>query len=75
MVSIGYLIDKPGRPSALARFVNEHVVPPAIDAAGAVESTVYELGEQTRAQPTSSLLVAGAVGFLIGATFFAARRH
>ena len=70
MVSIGYLIDNPGPPSALARFVNERVVPPAIDAAGAVESTVYEFGEQVRARPTSSLLAAGALGFLIGATIF-----
>jgi hypothetical protein len=67
MVHVGYLIDRPGAPSGITRFVNRHMLPPAIDAAGAVESAVYELGEQVRAQPGASLLAAGALGFLAGA--------
>jgi hypothetical protein len=74
MVSVGYLIDNPGPPSARKRFVNQHVIPPAIDAAGAVETAVYELGEQVRAQPKTCLLAAGALGLLCGATVFALAR-
>ena len=70
MVDVGYLIDKPGPPSGLKAFVNQYVVPPAIDAAGAVESAVYELGEQVRAQPVTSLLAAGALGLVAGVLVF-----
>jgi hypothetical protein len=75
MVSVGYMIDNPGPPSAFKRFVNQHVIPPAIDAAGAVETAAYELGEQVRAQPKTSLLAAGALGLVIGATVFALARE
>jgi hypothetical protein len=67
MVSVGYMIDNPGPPSALRTFVNHRLVPPAIDAAGAVESAVYELGEQVRARPAASLLAAGALGMMAAA--------
>ncbi len=67
MLSVGYMIDNPGPPSRVRRFVHQRVVPPAIDAAGAVESAVYELGEQVRAQPAMSLMAAGALGLLAGA--------
>jgi hypothetical protein len=70
MVSVGYRIDDPAPSKSVRTFVNRHVVPPAIDAAGAVESAIYEVGEQARAQPAVSLLVAGALGFVAGALIF-----
>jgi hypothetical protein len=70
MVHVGYLIDNPGPPSALKRFLNQRLVPPAIDAAGAVESALYELGEQARARPAASLAVAGLLGLVAGTLVF-----
>ena len=66
MVSVGYMIDNPGPPSPLRTFVNHRLMPPAIDAAGALESAVYELRERVRAQPIASLLAMGALGLLAG---------
>jgi hypothetical protein len=70
MVTVGYMIDNPGPPSGLKSFLNRRVIPPAIDAAGAVESAVYALAEQTRAQPKMSLGVAAALGLLAGTLVF-----
>ena len=70
MVDVSYLIDKPPPPSGLHSFFNQRVIPAAIDAAGTVESAVYELGEQARAQPVTSLLAAGALGLVAGAIVF-----
>jgi LPXTG-motif cell wall-anchored protein len=75
MVSVGYLIDNPGPPSGLKSFVNQRLMPPAIDAAGAVESAVYELSEYVRAQPNTSLLAAGALGMVAGALVFRRSRR
>jgi hypothetical protein len=75
MVDVGYLIDKPGPPAGLRSFLNRRVVPPAIDAAGAVESAVHELREQVRAQPQTSLLAAGALGLVSGALIFGLARR
>ena len=75
MVDVGYLINKPGPPAGLKSFVNQRLVPPAIDAAGAVECAVYELREQVRAQPTTSLLAAGALGLVSGALIFRLSRR
>jgi hypothetical protein len=74
MVSVGYLIDKPAAPSALRRFVNQRVIPQAIDAAGVVESAAYELGEQVRRRPGASLAVAALLGFAVGGAVFRAAR-
>ena len=50
MVSVGYMIDNPGPPGRLRTFVNQRVMPPAIDAAGTVESAVYALCDEVRAR-------------------------
>ncbi len=70
MVEVGYLIDDPGPPSSLRRFINQRLVPPAIDAAGAVESAIYELGEQVRARPAACLAAAAALGLVAGLLVF-----
>jgi hypothetical protein len=75
MVSVGYMIGNPGPPSAFRHYVNRHVIPPAIDAAGAVETAVHELGERVRAQPKTCLLAAATLGLLFGATIFALARE
>jgi len=75
MVTVGYLSDNRGAPSGVRRFTDQRVFPPAIDAAGAAESAVYELGEQVRAQPAMSLLAAGALGLLVGAVVFGLARR
>lgn len=75
MVSVSYMIDKPGAPSELRTYVNQRVIPAAIDAAGAVESAVYELGEKVRAQPATTLLTAGALGLVLGAFVFSLNRR
>ena len=70
MVSVGYMIDNPGPPGRLRTFVNQRVMPPAIDAAGTVESAVYALCDEVRARPATSLLAAAALGFAAGALIF-----
>jgi hypothetical protein len=70
MASVGYTIDDPAPPTSFRTFVNRHVVPPAIDAAGLVESALYELGAQARAQPAMTLLAAGALGLVAGTLIF-----
>ena len=75
MVAAGYMIDNPGPPSAVRAFLHQRVTPPAIDAAAALESAVYELGERVRAQPAKSLLAAGALGFMTGALVFGLSRR
>jgi ElaB/YqjD/DUF883 family membrane-anchored ribosome-binding protein len=70
MTSVGDMIDNARLPSPLKRFVNRRMVPAAIDAAGAVESAVYELSEHVRDEPKASLLAAGALGFVAGALMF-----
>jgi len=75
MVTVGYMIDNPGPPAGLKRLINRRVVPPAIDAAGAVESALYELAEQARARPGMSLGVAGALGLMAGALVFRLARR
>jgi hypothetical protein len=75
MVAVGYMIDNPGPPSAIRAFLHQRLTPPAIDAAGAIESAVYELGEWTREQPAKSLLAAGALGFVTGALVFGLSRR
>jgi hypothetical protein len=75
MVEVGYMIDNPGPPSAIRAFLHRRLMPPAIDAAGAVESAVYELGERVREQPGKSLLAAGALGFVTGALVFGLSRR
>ena len=71
MVAVGYMIDDPGPPSPLKGFINRRLIPPAIDAAGAVESALSELSEQARARPAASLLTAGALGLVAGTLVFA----
>jgi hypothetical protein len=75
MVAVSYMIDNPGLPSGVRRFINQHVVPPAIDAAGLVESAVYELAEQTRARPATCLLTAAALGLVAGTLVFSLARR
>jgi hypothetical protein len=75
MVSVGYMIDKPGPPSPFRTFVNQRLVPPAIDATAALESAVYELRERVRAQPVASLLAVGALGLLAGVVLFRRSRR
>ena len=75
MVDVGYLIDRRSPPSGFMSFLNQRIVPAAIDAAGAVEAAVYELGEQVRARPATSLLAAGALGLLAGALLFGRSRR
>ncbi len=70
MVSVGYMIDNPGPPRGLNSFINRRVIPPAIDAAGAVESAIYELGEHVRAKPNTSMVAAAALGLAAGAFVF-----
>ena len=70
MVSVGYMIDKPAPPSALKVFIDQKVIPQAIDAAGAVESAAYELGEQVKARPVASIAIAALVGVLVGKAIF-----
>jgi len=75
MVAVSYLIDKPGPPAGLRRLINQRLVPPAIDAAGFVESAAYELAEQARARPATSLLAAAALGLLAGRLVFGLTRR
>jgi hypothetical protein len=75
VVSVSDMIDDPGSPAGFRRFFNRRVVPPAIDAAGAVESAIHELSERVRAQPAASLLAAGALGFVAGTLVLALSRR
>jgi ribose/xylose/arabinose/galactoside ABC-type transport system permease subunit len=69
-VSVGAMIDQPAPPSPLKVFINQTVIPQAIDAAGAVESAAYTLGEQVKARPIAAIAIAGLLGLIVGRALF-----
>jgi hypothetical protein len=69
-VSVGTMIDQPAPPSAVKVFINQTVIPQAIDAAGAVESAAYALGEQVKQRPIASIAIAAFLGVVVGRAFF-----
>ncbi len=64
MVDDAYLLEKPSGPSAAKRFLDQVVLPIAIDAAGAGEDAVQRLSQRTGLRPV--VIVAGvAAGTLL----------
>jgi hypothetical protein len=64
----GFTAEAPGL------FIDHHVIPCAMDAAGAVETALEDVREQVRAEPRKALIIAALAGFVFGLTFTAARR-
>lgn len=56
------------------RFVDHHVIPCAMNAAGTVEVALEDLREEVRAEPEKALAIAGAAGLVLGLTIAAFRR-
>lgn len=56
------------------RFVDHHILPSAMNAAGAVEDALEDLREEVRAKPVKALAIAGLAGFVLAMTITASRR-
>jgi anaerobic C4-dicarboxylate transporter len=65
MINHEYLVETARPPSDVKRYVNHHVIPAAIDAAGSVEAVLEILSQRTRRQPAMVLGVAAGAGFLL----------
>jgi hypothetical protein len=78
MVDRSYLLNRPPRPSGLKRYVDQEVIPLAIDAAGALEAVLERLSRRAAAQPLTAAAAAfgiGLLGCLVGAQALCARRE
>jgi hypothetical protein len=65
MVSKAYLLEKPAAPSAGKLFLDQHLIPLMIDAAGAVEQELERVAGIARAAPLASLAAALGVGWIL----------
>ena len=65
MISRDYLLKKEGGPSAPKLFLDQTVIPMAIDAAGAVEGALERVAVRVRRMPVSALMAALGSGTLI----------
>lgn len=73
MVQAGYLLARKRAPSELRRFVNQQVIPTAIDGAAAMEAALEQLSVRTRRRPMTALGAAAGVGLVAG--LLTGRRH
>jgi hypothetical protein len=74
MVSSHYLAGRPARPSGLKRFLNQQMLPLAIDGAAQLDRGLVCAGRQIRANPALFVGLLLAVGVLLVAPRVAARR-
>ena len=65
MISRDYLLKKEGGPSAPKLFLDQKVIPVAIDAAGAVEGALERVAVRVRRMPVSALAAALGTGTLV----------
>ena len=65
MVGRDYLLKKGAGPSAPKLFLDQKVIPQAIDAAGAVESLVERVAVRVRRMPVTALAAAIGTGTLV----------
>lgn len=63
MIDKSYMLEKPAGPSAAKRYLDQVVVPFAMDVAGAGEVAVQNLSQRTGVRP--AVLVGGMAGGLI----------
>jgi len=67
MVTNSYMLARPRAPSPLKRYVDQQVIPAAIDAAATVEAGIERLAIRTRHHTASTLAIAFAIGLLLAA--------
>ena len=72
MIDRAYMVEKPARPSAAKRYLDQVVVPFAIDMAGAGEVAVQNLSQRTGVRP--AVLVGGMAGGIVLLVALAVRR-
>ena len=65
MIDRDYLLKKGGGPSAPKLFLDQRVIPLAIDAAGAVEGALERVAVRVRRMPVAALIAALGSGTLI----------
>ena len=65
MVSRDYMLKKEGGPSAPKLFLDQKVIPAAIDAAGAVEGVLERVAVRVRRMPVAALAAALGTGTLV----------
>jgi hypothetical protein len=67
MIGQAYLRDQPPPPARWQRYLDQCVLPVAIDAAGSAEAVLEHVAQAARRQPVMALGLAGVVAFLAGA--------
>ncbi len=65
MVSRDYLLKKGAGPSAPKLFLDQTIIPAAIDAAGAVEGVLERVAVRVRRMPVAALAAALGTGTLV----------
>ena len=65
MIDRDYLLKKGAGPSAPKLFLDQKVIPMAIDAAGAVEGVLERVAVRVRRRPVSALAAALGTGTLV----------
>jgi len=65
VVTRAYLLKKPAAPSAQKVFLDQVVIPRAIDTVAAVEAGLEKLSLATRRSPAASLAAATGLGWLL----------
>ena len=65
MVDESYMLDKPRRPSAAKRYLDQVVFPRMIDAAGMLESGLEQASVCTRRSPVAAIGAAAGFGWLL----------
>lgn len=75
MVDRGYLLDKPAPPSPVMVFIDQKVIPVAIDAAGTAEVALNQMFVATRKRPFTGLGIALSLGYLAAVLLIPRRRH
>jgi hypothetical protein len=68
MVSRGYMLDKPSRPSPFVRYLHWKTVPAVINGLGAVEALLERLSVSVRRSPARPLAAALVVGVVVAAS-------
>ncbi len=68
MVSSSYLLAQPARPWPLKRFLDQRILPAAIDGAAQVDKGLVCAGRQIRAHPALFVGLLVAVGLVLAGT-------
>ncbi len=74
MVDERYMLEKPRRPRAAKRYLDQVVIPKMIDAAGMLESGLEQASVCARRSPVAAIGAAAGLGWLLTQTGLGRRR-